>query len=85
MARILSGKELAAKMRQEMQTELTELKSKHDLVPSLSVILVGDDPGSISYVKGKEKACAYVGINVQKYKFDVLGLNFFLIPNHLNF
>ncbi len=70
MARILSGKELAAKMRQEMQTELTELKSKHNLVPSLSVILVGDDPGSISYVKGKEKACAYVGINVQKYKFD---------------
>ena len=70
MAKILSGKELAAKMRQEMQTELTELKSKHNLVPSLSVILVGDDPGSISYVKGKEKACAYVGINVQKYKFD---------------
>lgn len=70
MARILSGKELAAKMRQEMQTELTELKSKHNLVPSLSVILVGDDPGSLSYVKGKEKACAYVGINVQKYKFD---------------
>jgi methylenetetrahydrofolate dehydrogenase (NADP+)/methenyltetrahydrofolate cyclohydrolase len=70
MARILSGKELATEMRQEMQTELTELKSKHDLVPSLSVILVGDDPGSISYVKGKEKACAYVGINVQKYKFD---------------
>ena len=70
MAKILSGKELAATMRQEMQAELTELKNKHNLVPSLSVILVGDDPGSISYVKGKEKACAYVGINVQKYKFD---------------
>jgi methylenetetrahydrofolate dehydrogenase (NADP+)/methenyltetrahydrofolate cyclohydrolase len=70
MARILSGKELAAKMRQEMQTELTELKSKYNLVPSLSVILVGNDPGSISYVKGKEKACAYVGINVQKYKYE---------------
>jgi len=70
MARILSGKELATKMRQEMQLELTKLKDEHTLVPALSVILVGDDPGSISYVKGKEKACAEVGINVKKYKFD---------------
>jgi methylenetetrahydrofolate dehydrogenase (NADP+)/methenyltetrahydrofolate cyclohydrolase len=70
MAKILSGKELAAQMRQEMQTELAELKSKHNVVPCLAVILVGDDPGSLSYVKGKEKACAYVGISVQKYKFD---------------
>ena len=70
MAKILSGKELAAQMRQEMQTELVELKSKHNLMPTLAVILVGDDPGSLSYVKGKEKACAYVGISVQKYKFD---------------
>ncbi len=70
MAKILSGKELAAQMRQEMQNELIELKSKHNLVPCLAVILVGDDPGSLSYVKGKEKACAHVGINVEKYKFD---------------
>ena len=70
MAKILSGKELAAQMRQEMQTELAELKNKHNIVPCLAVILVGDDPGSLSYVKGKEKACAFVGISVQKYKFD---------------
>jgi len=70
MARILSGKELATEMRQEMQLELTKLKNEHALVPALSVILVGDDPGSISYVKGKEKACAEVGIDVKKYKFD---------------
>ncbi|MGB7055154.1 MAG: bifunctional methylenetetrahydrofolate dehydrogenase/methenyltetrahydrofolate cyclohydrolase FolD [bacterium] len=70
MAIILSGKELAEKMRQEMKIEVGELRDKHDLVPSLAVILVGDDPASISYVKGKEKACANVGINVQKHKFD---------------
>jgi methylenetetrahydrofolate dehydrogenase (NADP+)/methenyltetrahydrofolate cyclohydrolase len=70
MARILSGKELAEKMRQEMKNEAAELKNKHDLVPSLAVVLVGDDPASISYVKGKEKACADVGINVHKHKFD---------------
>ena len=70
MAIILSGKELAEKMRQEMTLEAAELKSKHDLVPFLAVVLVGDDPASISYVKGKEKACAEVGINVHKHKFD---------------
>jgi methylenetetrahydrofolate dehydrogenase (NADP+)/methenyltetrahydrofolate cyclohydrolase len=70
MAKILSGKELAEKMRQEMKVQVADLLSKHDLVPSLSVILVGDNPASISYVKGKEKACAEVGIKVQKYKFD---------------
>jgi methylenetetrahydrofolate dehydrogenase (NADP+)/methenyltetrahydrofolate cyclohydrolase len=70
MAKILSGKELAEKMRQEMKIEVCELKDRHNLVPSLAVILVGDDPASISYVKGKEKACADVGIDVQKHKFD---------------
>jgi methylenetetrahydrofolate dehydrogenase (NADP+)/methenyltetrahydrofolate cyclohydrolase len=70
MARILSGKDLATEMRREMQIELARLKNEHALVPALSVILVGDDPGSISYVKGKEKACAEVGIDVKKYKFD---------------
>jgi methylenetetrahydrofolate dehydrogenase (NADP+)/methenyltetrahydrofolate cyclohydrolase len=70
MAKILSGKELAEKMRQEMKIEVGELKNMHNLVPSLAVILVGDDPASISYVKGKEKACADVGIDVQKHKFD---------------
>ncbi len=70
MARILSGTELAQKMRDEMKTEIADLKRSHGLVPSLSVVLVGDDPGSVSYVKGKEKACAEVGIDVQKYKYD---------------
>jgi methylenetetrahydrofolate dehydrogenase (NADP+)/methenyltetrahydrofolate cyclohydrolase len=57
-------------MRQEMKIEVSALKEKHDLVPSLAVVLVGDDPASLSYVKGKEKACATVGINVTKHKFD---------------
>jgi methylenetetrahydrofolate dehydrogenase (NADP+)/methenyltetrahydrofolate cyclohydrolase len=70
MAEILSGKELAAKMREEMKTEIAKLKDEHNLVPGLAVVLVGDDPASISYVKGKEKACAYVEILSKKYKFD---------------
>jgi methylenetetrahydrofolate dehydrogenase (NADP+)/methenyltetrahydrofolate cyclohydrolase len=70
MAKILSGKELAAKMREEMKKELAALKKDHNLVPGLAVILIGDNPASLSYVRGKEKACAEVGIFSREYKFD---------------
>lgn len=70
MAKILSGKELAEKMRQEMKSEIDELKMHHNLVPGLAVVLIGDNPASLSYVKGKEKACARVGILSREYKFD---------------
>lgn len=70
MVKILSGKELAEKMRQEMKSETDELKMRHNLVPGLAVVLIGDNPASLSYVKGKEKACAQVGILSREYKFD---------------
>jgi len=70
MVKILSGKELAEKMRQEMKSETDELKMHHNLVPGLAVVLIGDNPASLSYVKGKEKACAQVGILSREYKFD---------------
>jgi methylenetetrahydrofolate dehydrogenase (NADP+)/methenyltetrahydrofolate cyclohydrolase len=69
VAQILSGKELAETMRREMKSELVELKQRNNLVPGLAVILVGDDPASLSYVTGKEKACAEVGIISREYKF----------------
>jgi len=70
MTKILSGKELSRKMREEFKSEIEELKSRYNLVPGLAVILIGDDPASMSYVKGKEKACAEVGILSREYKFD---------------
>lgn len=70
MVKILSGKELAEKMRQEMKSEIDELKTHHNLVPGLAVVLIGDNPASLSYVKGKEKACAQVGILSREYIFD---------------
>jgi methylenetetrahydrofolate dehydrogenase (NADP+)/methenyltetrahydrofolate cyclohydrolase len=70
MAKILSGKELSAKMREEMKQQIIELKDKHNTIPGLAVILVGDDPGSLSYVRNKEKACVAVGVLSRKYKFD---------------
>jgi methylenetetrahydrofolate dehydrogenase (NADP+)/methenyltetrahydrofolate cyclohydrolase len=69
MAQILSGKELSTKMREEMKQEIVDLKDKYDIVPGLAVILIGDDPGSLSYVRNKEKACASIGLVSRKYKF----------------
>jgi methylenetetrahydrofolate dehydrogenase (NADP+)/methenyltetrahydrofolate cyclohydrolase len=70
MTKILSGKELAETMRQEMQQEVTALREKKGIVPGLAVILIGDDPASVSYVRGKEKACAKIGIVSREYKFE---------------
>jgi len=70
MAKILSGKELAETMRQEIKQEIEELKEKYNLVPGLAVVLIGDNPASVSYVRGKEKACGAVGILSREYKFD---------------
>lgn len=59
---ILSGTELAKKLKNKMRMEVSALKEKYGRVPHLVVIMVGDDPASQSYVKGKSKACDEVGI-----------------------
>jgi methylenetetrahydrofolate dehydrogenase (NADP+)/methenyltetrahydrofolate cyclohydrolase len=58
---ILDGKATAAKVKAELAVRVTELKSK-GLTPGLGTILVGDDPGSHSYVGGKHRDCHEVGI-----------------------
>jgi len=63
MANIIDGKSIAAKIRESIKTEVEQLKVKHNLVPGLSVILVGDDPASQVYVRNKERACKEVGMN----------------------
>ncbi|WP_042223493.1 bifunctional methylenetetrahydrofolate dehydrogenase/methenyltetrahydrofolate cyclohydrolase FolD [Oceanobacillus manasiensis] len=60
-AEIISGRDLAHEMRQEMKQKVTELNER-DIYPKLSVILVGDNPASKSYVNGKKKACKETGI-----------------------
>ncbi|MFI3258975.1 MAG: bifunctional methylenetetrahydrofolate dehydrogenase/methenyltetrahydrofolate cyclohydrolase FolD [Rikenellaceae bacterium] len=59
---IISGKELSAKLKVEMAAEVVTFEPKYGRVPHLVVILVGEDPGSVSYVTGKAKASAEVGI-----------------------
>ena len=62
MATIISGKELSARLKADMAAEVATFPAKYGRVPHLAVILVGDDPGSVSYVTGKAKASAEVGI-----------------------
>src|SRR5690625_2627409 len=62
VAKIISGKQIAEQLRNEMKLEVAELK-QNNILPHLSVILIGDDPASHSYVNGKERASKEVGIS----------------------
>ena len=61
-AQILDGKALASKIKGELAIRVTELKSR-GITPGLGTVLVGDDPGSHSYVGGKHRDCHEIGIN----------------------
>lgn len=58
---IIDGKQLSAKLKAEMAERVVALKEQYGRVPSLTVILVGENPASQSYVRGKIKACAECG------------------------
>ena len=61
-AQILDGKALAASIKSELAVRVIDLKSR-GITPGLGTVLVGDDPGSHSYVGGKHRDCHEVGIN----------------------
>ena len=61
-AQILDGKAVAAAIKAELTTRVTALKAQ-GITPGLGTVLVGDDPGSHSYVGGKHRDCQEVGIN----------------------
>jgi methylenetetrahydrofolate dehydrogenase (NADP+)/methenyltetrahydrofolate cyclohydrolase len=61
-ATILDGKALAATIKGNLAARVSQLKST-GITPGLGTVLVGDDPGSLSYVAGKHRDCEQVGIN----------------------
>jgi methylenetetrahydrofolate dehydrogenase (NADP+) / methenyltetrahydrofolate cyclohydrolase len=63
-AQIISGKEVAADIRESIKEEVDALRTQ-GIIPGLTVMLIGEDPASGSYVRGKEKACGEVGIASQ--------------------
>ena len=60
-ARIIDGKATAAAQRERVAAEVSDLAEK-GIVPGLAAVLVGDDPASAVYVKGKERDCQAVGM-----------------------
>lgn len=61
-ARVLDGKALATIVKADLRTR-TEILIARGITPGLGTVLVGDDPGSHSYVTGKHRDCQEVGIN----------------------
>jgi len=61
--KIISGKEIASDIREELKKEVLELKERHGVTPGLVTILVGNDPPSISYVKAKQRTAHELGFH----------------------
>jgi methylenetetrahydrofolate dehydrogenase (NADP+)/methenyltetrahydrofolate cyclohydrolase len=61
-ARIIDGKAIAEKVQAEVAAQVAELRERSGIVPHLVAILLGDDPASASYVRGKKRACEQAGL-----------------------
>ncbi len=68
MAKILDGSALAKEVREEVAAGVMEMQSKHQVVPGLAAVLVGDDPASAIYVRNKRRACAEVGMFSESFE-----------------
>jgi methylenetetrahydrofolate dehydrogenase (NADP+)/methenyltetrahydrofolate cyclohydrolase len=69
-AKAIDGKLLAANLRGEIAAGVAKLKAERGVVPGLAVILVGDNPASVSYVTAKEKACTEAGMLSREIRLD---------------
>ena len=67
MAKIIDGKAISARIKDELKDEVARLKEQGKEA-TLAVIQVGNDPASSVYVNNKKKACAYIGIGSESYE-----------------
>jgi len=70
-AKIISGTETAKAIREELKEEVAELKEKHNLIPGLVTILVGENPASQSYVSAKNKTAHALGIHSEQVTLSI--------------
>lgn len=66
-AKILDGKAVSARIKEELKQEVAKLKAEKGIDPGLAVIIVGDDPASKIYVRNKKLACEAIGIRSEEY------------------
>jgi len=67
-ARVINGKKIASRIREEIKAEVASLKERK-VFPRLSVLLVGDDPVSEIYARAKERSCKKIGIKYDLFRF----------------
>ena len=67
-AELIDGKKLAAETRAQIAAGVAALKTEKGVTPGLAVILVGDNPASVSYVTAKEKACTDAGMHSREIR-----------------
>ena len=65
MGTVIYGSELSAELKEEIRQEISWYTSRGRRAPKLAVILVGNNPASLSYIKGKKKAAEQVGIDLE--------------------
>lgn len=66
-AKIIDGKTIAREIRADLAAEIARLKAR-GIQPGLGVLLVGNDPASLSYVSAKEKACREAGLHSRQIR-----------------
>ena len=66
---IIDGKAVANRIKEEIKKETEAFKKERGFSPKLTVVLVGENPASLAYVRGKEKACAAVGMESETLLF----------------
>ncbi len=70
-AKIISGTEVAKQIREEIKKEVADLKAKHNLIPGLVTVLVGEDAASQVYVGQKEKTSKELGLYSERVDLPV--------------
>lgn len=67
---IIDGKSISTKRKEELKLKIDQIKEEGKRIPKLTVILVGDNQASQTYVRNKEKGCAYVGMLSEIIRMD---------------
>ena len=70
-AEIINGSEISRQIREELKQEVAKLKDKHNIIPGLATVILGEDPASQSYVSSKVKTCQELGIYSERYDLAV--------------
>ena len=69
-AKVIDGKEFAARVRAQVAEQVSKLKDEHNIIPGLAVVLVGEDPASQVYVRNKHASTLEVGMNSYEHRLS---------------